>query len=129
MLDQFGLAEATYPVAGYSGGMRRRLDLAMSLMLDPDIVFLDEPTTGVDPRGRAVMWDIVRGLVERGTTIFLTTQYLEEADQLATRVAVLADGRIVAQETVVDGLEHAVDAFLGLLSGSNTGKMVVRVGG
>ena len=99
LLDQFGLAEATYPVAGYSGGMRRRLDLAMSLMLDPDIVFLDEPTTGVDPRGRAVMWDIVRGLVERGTTIFLTTQYLEEADQLATRVAVLADGRIVADDT------------------------------
>ena len=79
--------------------MRRRLDLAMSLMLDPAIVFLDEPTTGVDPRGRAVMWDIVRGLADRGITIFLTTQYLEEADQLASRVAVLDGGTIIADGT------------------------------
>lgn len=98
LLDQFDLAEVSYRVAGYSGGMRRRLDLAMSLMLDPDIVFLDEPTTGIDPRGRAVMWNIVRGLAEQGTTVFLTTQYLEEADQLANRVAILADGRIVADD-------------------------------
>ncbi len=98
LLHRFDLGGVSYPVAGYSGGMRRRLDLAMSLMLDPDIVFLDEPTTGVDPRGRAVMWDIVRDLAKQGTTIFLTTQYLEEADQLASRVAVLADGRIVADD-------------------------------
>ncbi|MFE6308393.1 ATP-binding cassette domain-containing protein [Nocardiopsis sp. NPDC057823] len=99
LLDRFDLADARYPSGGYSGGMRRRLDLAMSLMLDPDIVFLDEPTTGVDPRGRVIMWDIVRDLAEQGTTIFLTTQYLEEADQLASRVAVLAEGRIVADGT------------------------------
>lgn len=99
LLDRFDLADAQYPSGGYSGGMRRRLDLAMSLMLDPDIVFLDEPTTGVDPRGRVIMWDIVRDLAEQGTTIFLTTQYLEEADQLASRVAVLAEGRIVADGT------------------------------
>jgi ABC-2 type transport system ATP-binding protein len=79
LLERFDLTEAARkPTATYSGGMGRRLDLAMSLMLNPAIVFLDEPTTGVDPRGRAVMWDIVRGLAEQGTTIFLTTQYLEE---------------------------------------------------
>ena len=100
MLDQFDLAEAARkPSATYSGGMRRRLDLAMSLMLDPAIVFLDEPTTGVDPAGRAVMWDIVRGLADRGITIFLTTQYLEEADDLASRVAVLDGGTIIADGT------------------------------
>jgi ABC-2 type transporter/ABC transporter len=90
---------ARKPTATYSGGMRRRLDLAMSLMLNPAIVFLDEPTTGVDPRGRAVMWDIVRGLAEQGTTIFLTTQYLGEADQLASRVAVIDGGSITADGT------------------------------
>jgi ABC-2 type transport system ATP-binding protein len=100
LLEQFDLAEvARKPAATYSGGMGRRLDLAMSLMLNPAIVFLDEPTTGVDPRGRAVMWDIVRGLAARGTTIFLTTQYLEEADQLASRVAVIDRGSIIADGT------------------------------
>jgi ABC-2 type transport system ATP-binding protein len=100
LLEQFDLAEvARKPTATYSGGMGRRLDLAMSLMLNPAIVFLDEPTTGVDPRGRAVMWDIVRGLAEQGTTIFLTTQYLEEADQLASRVAVIDGGSIIADGT------------------------------
>lgn len=100
LIEQFDLTEAAKTGAAlYSGGMRRRLDLAMSLMLDPAIVFLDEPTTGVDPRGRAVMWDIVRDLAARGTTIFLTTQYLEEADQLASRVAVLSEGSIVADGT------------------------------
>jgi ABC-2 type transport system ATP-binding protein len=100
LLEQFDLAEvAGKPTAMYSGGMGRRLDLAMSLMLNPAIVFLDEPTTGVDPRGRAVMWDIVRGLAEQGTTIFLTTQYLEEADQLASRVAVIDGGSIIADGT------------------------------
>lgn len=100
LIEQFDLGESAKTVTAlYSGGMRRRLDLAMSLMLDPAIVFLDEPTTGVDPRGRAVMWDIVRGLAAQGTTIFLTTQYLEEADELAARVAVLNEGRIVADGT------------------------------
>jgi ABC-2 type transport system ATP-binding protein len=100
LLRQFDLAEAARkPSSTYSGGMRRRLDLAMSLVLDPAVVFLDEPTTGVDPRGRAVMWDIVRDLAHRGITIFLTTQQLEEADQLASRVAVLDGGTIVADGT------------------------------
>jgi ABC-2 type transport system ATP-binding protein len=100
LLDQFDLTEAARkPSSTYSGGMRRRLDLAMSLVLDPAIVFLDEPTTGVDPRGRAVMWDIVRGLAQQGITIFLTTQYLEEADQLASRVAVIEGGTIIADDT------------------------------
>jgi ABC-2 type transport system ATP-binding protein len=97
LLERFDLVEAAaMPAVAYSGGMRRRLDLAMSLVLDPAIVFLDEPTTGVDPRGRAVMWDIVRGLADQGTTIFLTTQYLDEADQLASRVAVLDHGSLIA---------------------------------
>ncbi len=97
LLEQFDLGEAARkPSSTYSGGMRRRLDLAMSLVLDPSVVFLDEPTTGVDPRGRAVMWDIVRDLAARGVTIFLTTQQLEEADHLASRVAVLDGGTIVA---------------------------------
>ena len=83
----------------YSGGMRRRLDLAMTLVGDPRIIFLDEPTTGLDPRSRRVMWDIVRDLVADGVTILLTTQYLEEADRLANRIALLDGGRIVAQGT------------------------------
>ena len=83
----------------YSGGMRRRLDLAMTLVGDPRIIFLDEPTTGLDPRSRRVMWDIVRELVADGVTIFLTTQYLEEADRLASRIALLDGGRVVAQGT------------------------------
>jgi ABC-2 type transport system ATP-binding protein len=100
LLEQFELTEvARKPTATYSGGMGRRLDLAMSLMLSPAIVFLDEPTTGVDPRGRAVMWDIARGLAQQGTTIFLTTQYLEEADQLASRVAVIDGGSNIADGT------------------------------
>ena len=100
LLERFDLTEAAgRQAATYSGGMGRRLDLAMSLVLDPAIVFLDEPTTGVDPRGRAVMWDIVRTLAGQGTTIFLTTQYLDEADQLASRVAVLDGGAIIADGT------------------------------
>jgi ABC-2 type transport system ATP-binding protein len=83
----------------YSGGMRRRLDLAMTLVGEPRIIFLDEPTTGLDPRSRRVMWDIVRDLVAGGVTILLTTQYLEEADRLASRIALLDGGRIVAQGT------------------------------
>ncbi|WP_067825196.1 ATP-binding cassette domain-containing protein [Nocardia inohanensis] len=98
LLEQFDLVEAAGKRAGaYSGGMRRRLDLAMSLMGGPRIVFLDEPTTGLDPRSRRELWTVIRRLVADGVTIFLTTQYLEEADQLADRIAVIDDGRIVAE--------------------------------
>ena len=83
----------------YSGGMRRKLDLAMTLVGNPRIIFLDEPTTGLDPRSRRTMWSIIRELVADGVTIFLTTQYLDEADQLADRIAVLDQGRLVAQGT------------------------------
>jgi ABC-2 type transport system ATP-binding protein len=100
LLERFELTDAaTKHVATYSGGMKRRLDLAMTLMGDPRIVFLDEPTSGVDPRGRQTMWQIVRDLVADGITIFLTTQYLEEADELANRIALLDHGRIVAEGT------------------------------
>jgi ABC-2 type transport system ATP-binding protein len=98
LLERFDLVDAaTKPVMTYSGGMRRRLDLAMTLVGEPRIIFLDEPTTGLDPRSRRVMWDIVRELVAGGVTIFLTTQYLEEADRLASRIALLDAGRVVAQ--------------------------------
>ena len=90
---------AAKPAATYSGGMLRKLDLAMTLVGEPRVVFLDEPTTGLDPRSRRVVWDVVRGLVAEGVTILLTTQYLEEADRLADRVAVLDGGRIVAHGT------------------------------
>ena len=100
LLERFDLTEAARkPLATYSGGMRRRLDLAMTLVSRPEIVFLDEPTTGLDPRSRAEMWDIVRELVAAGITILLTTQYLEEADELADRIAVLDRGTIVADGT------------------------------
>ncbi|MFD4181152.1 ATP-binding cassette domain-containing protein [Rhodococcus sp. NPDC058514] len=100
LLERFDLAESAQKlVATYSGGMRRKLDLAMTLVGNPQIIFLDEPTTGLDPRSRRTMWEIVRELVADGVTIFLTTQYLEEADQLADRVAVLDQGRLVAQGT------------------------------
>ena len=97
LLERFDLVDdAAKPAMTYSGGMRRRLDLAMTLVGDPRIIFLDEPTTGLDPRSRRVMWDIVRELVADGVTILLTTQYLEEADRLASRIALLDGGRIVA---------------------------------
>jgi ABC-2 type transport system ATP-binding protein len=100
LLERFDLVDAaTKPASTYSGGMGRRLDLAMTLVGQPRIIFLDEPTTGLDPRSRRVMWDIVRDLVSRGVTIFLTTQYLEEADRLASRIALLDAGRVVAQGT------------------------------
>jgi ABC-2 type transport system ATP-binding protein len=100
LLDRFGLADvARKPASTYSGGMRRRLDLAMTLTGDPRLIFLDEPTTGLDPRARRMMWDIIRGLAADGVTIFLTTQNLDEADQLASRIAVLDRGRIVAEGT------------------------------
>ena len=100
LLEQFDLVDAAKkPIATYSGGMRRRLDLAMTLVGNPRIIFLDEPTAGLDPRSRRVMWQIVRDLIATGVTIFLTTQYLEEADRLAHRIAVLDHGSIVAQGT------------------------------
>ncbi|MGY1804239.1 ATP-binding cassette domain-containing protein [Blastococcus sp. SYSU D00922] len=108
LLERFDLVEAADTVpATYSGGMRRRLDLAMGLMADPRVVFLDEPTTGLDPRSRRAMWDVVRGLVADGVTILLTTQYLEEADQLADRIGVLDSGRLVAEGTA-DELKRLV---------------------
>ncbi|WP_181723868.1 ATP-binding cassette domain-containing protein [Nocardia gipuzkoensis] len=98
LLERFDLLEsAQRPASTYSGGMRRKLDLAMTLVGNPRIIFLDEPTTGLDPRSRRTMWTIIRDLVADGVTIFLTTQYLEEADQLADRIAVLHQGRLVAQ--------------------------------
>ncbi|MEU4367349.1 ATP-binding cassette domain-containing protein [Micromonospora chersina] len=100
LLERFDLAESAPKMAAtYSGGMRRKLDLAMTLVGKPRIIFLDEPTTGLDPRSRRTMWDIIRGLVAEGVTIFLTTQYLEEADRLADRIAVLDQGKLVAQGT------------------------------
>ncbi|GIH13019.1 ATP-binding cassette domain-containing protein [Rugosimonospora africana] len=103
LLERFDLVEsARKRVSTYSGGMRRKLDLAMTLVGKPQIIFLDEPTTGLDPRSRRTMWAIVRELLADGVTIFLTTQYLEEADQLADRVAVLNQGRLVAQGTPGD---------------------------
>jgi ABC-2 type transport system ATP-binding protein len=100
LLDAFDLtAAADRRVATYSGGMRRRLDIAAGLVTDPEVIFLDEPTTGLDPRSRQAMWDVVAGLAATGVTVFLTTQYLEEADRLAGHIAVLDGGRIVAQGT------------------------------
>ncbi|OII67870.1 ABC transporter [Streptomyces sp. CC77] len=100
LLERFDLADAAgKPAQSYSGGMKRRLDIAMTLVGDPRIIFLDEPTTGLDPRSRHTMWQIVRELVSDGVTVLLTTQYLEEADQLADRIAVLDGGRIAAEGT------------------------------
>jgi ABC-2 type transport system ATP-binding protein len=121
LLERFDLVDAAdTPAATFSGGMRRRLDIAMTLMGSPRLLFLDEPTTGLDPRSRRDVWQIVRDLVADGTTVFLTTQYLEEADQLADRVALLDEGRIVAEGSP-DELKRSVpgsvdldDVFLAL---------------
>ncbi|RKN14960.1 ATP-binding cassette domain-containing protein [Micromonospora musae] len=121
LLDQFGLTDAAGRSAGtYSGGMRRRLDLAASLITRPQVLFLDEPTTGLDPRSRNGLWDAVRTLVADGTTVLLTTQYLEEADQLADRVSVVDAGRVVAEGT---------SAELKARSGADRIELVVRHAG
>lgn len=103
LLDAFGLAEAaSRPVKKYSGGMRRRIDIAAGIVVTPDLLFLDEPTTGLDPRSRNQVWDIIRILVAGGTTTLLTTQYLDEADQLADRIAVVDHGKVIAEGTSGD---------------------------
>lgn len=100
LIEQFDLVEAsTRPVRTYSGGMRRRLDLAMSLIATPKIIFLDEPTTGLDPRSRMAMWEMIKKLVKGGTTVLLTTQYMEEADQLADEIIVIDNGKVIAEGT------------------------------
>ncbi|MFI1186576.1 ATP-binding cassette domain-containing protein [Streptomyces californicus] len=100
LLDGFGLSDAAgRQVKNYSGGMRRRIDIAASILNTPDVLFLDEPTTGLDPRSRNQVWDIVRAVVAHGTTVLLTTQYLDEADQLASRIAVIDHGKVIAEGT------------------------------
>jgi ABC-2 type transport system ATP-binding protein len=100
LLERFDLVDAGgRPVKGYSGGMRRRLDLAAALVAEPPVLFLDEPTTGLDPRSRMAMWDVISDLVRGGTTLLLTTQYLEEADRLADRIAVIDHGQVIAEGT------------------------------
>ena len=108
LLERFGLTEAAgQQVKKYSGGMRRRLDLAVTLLLAPQVLFLDEPTTGLDPRNRTEVWSAIRELVSGGTTVLLTTQYLDEADQLADQIAVIDNGRVIAEGTP-DGLKEQV---------------------
>jgi ABC-2 type transport system ATP-binding protein len=103
LLERFALTEAAdRRVVTYSGGMRRRLDIAMSLIGNPPVVFLDEPTTGLDPQARLDVWDDVRGLARAGTTVLLTTQYLDEAEQLADRIAILHEGRIITNGTLAE---------------------------
>jgi len=127
LLEEFGLSEAAKkPLAKFSGGMRRRLDLAASLIAQPPLIFLDEPTTGLDPRTRAQMWDTIHRLVATGSTVLLTTQYLDEADQLADRIAVIDKGRVVAEGTT-DELKSSVGNStlqLQLVDEKKTGKTV-----
>lgn len=116
LLEEFGLTEAAKrPLKNFSGGMRRRLDLAASLIAQPPLIFLDEPTTGLDPRTRAQMWETIRRLVSSGSTVLLTTQYLDEADQLADRIAVIDRGKVVAEGTA-DQLKASVGNSALLLS-------------
>jgi ABC-2 type transport system ATP-binding protein len=116
LLDDFDLAAAgRRRVATYSGGMRRRLDLAASLVARPAVIFLDEPTTGLDPRSRQAMWEVVEGLADDGVTVFLTTQYLDEADRLADRIAVIDGGRVVAEGTPTELKRQTGDERLDLV--------------
>jgi ABC-2 type transport system ATP-binding protein len=113
LLERFSLSDAgDRIVKTYSGGMRRRLDLAVSLIATPPVLFLDEPTTGLDPRSRVELWDVLRGLVSDGTTLLLTTQYLEEADQLADRIAVIDRGRVIAEGTPLELKDQSGKASL-----------------
>ena len=113
LLEQFSIADAAdRAVKSYSGGMRRRLDLAVSLLASPPVRFLDEPTTGLDPRSPSDVWDVLRGLVEQGTTLLLTTQYLEEADQLADNIVVVDKGRIIAEGSPLQLKQQAGAASL-----------------
>jgi ABC-2 type transport system ATP-binding protein len=116
LLERFDLADAgDRRVATYSGGMRRRLDLAAGLVADPAVIFLDEPTTGLDPRGRQAMWQVVGDLAGSGVTVFLTTQYLEEADRLADRIAVIDGGRVVADGTAAQLKQRVAEQRLDLV--------------
>lgn len=120
LLEDFDLVDAANrPAKTYSGGMRRRLDLAVSLISAPPVIFLDEPTTGLDPRSRIAMWDIIRDLMSKGTTILLTTQYLEEADQLANKIALIDGGRVVAEGTPAE-LKRKVGNDRLILTTANT---------
>jgi len=127
LLEAFGLSEAAKrPVKKYSGGMRRRLDLASSLISQPPLIFLDEPTTGLDPRTRGQMWDVIRGLVGGGSTVLLTTQYLDEADQLAGRIAVIDRGKVVAEGTAdeLKGLVGNASLLLRVTDAEHIGEAV-----
>jgi ABC-2 type transport system ATP-binding protein len=113
LLEQFDLVDAAdRSVKGYSGGMRRRLDLAASLVANPPMIFLDEPTTGLDPRSRLELWDVIRNLVSEGTTVLLTTQYLEEADRLADQITVIDQGKLIAQGTAQQLKHQAGSEFI-----------------
>jgi ABC-2 type transport system ATP-binding protein len=133
LLERFGLTEAARrPLKKFSGGMRRRLDLAASLIAQPPLIFLDEPTTGLDPRTRGQMWDTIRELVASGSTVLLTTQYLDEADQLADRIAVIDRGRVVAEGTSDDlkasvGTSSLVLRLADLADGSDTLRAIEQV--
>src|SRR5207237_6654055 len=123
LLELVELTEAAdRPIKGYSGGMRRRLDLASALVHEPEVLFLDEPTTGLDPVSRLTVWDEVRRINERGTTVFLTTQYLEEADQLCDRLAIIDGGRIVREGTP-ERLKAELRERLGLRRGVTLGEV------
>ncbi|GHU64023.1 daunorubicin resistance protein DrrA family ABC transporter ATP-binding protein [Clostridia bacterium] len=129
LLEEFGLTEAaSRPLAKFSGGMRRRLDLAASLIAQPPLIFLDEPTTGLDPRTRNQMWATIRRMVKTGSTILLTTQYLDEADQLADRIAVIDHGRVVAEDTP-DNLKISIgkESLMIKLKNKDEASVAIRV--